>query len=196
MLSDDWVQSVSALSTPVKKNVDHDKLMTGNIDPAALKLIAGTPRVLRALLSGLPASLLNTPNPEGWSVKDIVAHLHDVEGVAFVERISRMLNEQQPFIHSIDPPARLEAGGYALKGLDDLLDELETRRSEHVVWLAALTREQLARPGQHDAVGEIYVVDIAHQWAAHDMAHLRQVSLMLQEYLAPLMGRTRGFYDV
>jgi hypothetical protein len=170
--------------------------MTGSIDPAAIELIAQTPRVLRALLSGLPAAVLNTPNPEGWSVKDIVAHLHDVESVAFVERISRMLDEEQPLIQSIDPPARLEAGGYALRGLEELLDELEGRRGEHVAWLAGLTPEQLARSGQHDAVGEIHVVDIAHQWAAHDMAHLRQVSLMLQEHLAPLMGRTRGFYDV
>src|SRR6266536_3562308 len=105
MQTDDWLQSVSAQSTAVKKKVDHDDLMTGHIDPAAIDLIARTPRVLRALLSGLPAAVLNTPNPEGWSVKDIVAHLHDVEGVSFVERISRMLDEEQPFIQSIDPPA-------------------------------------------------------------------------------------------
>jgi DinB superfamily len=196
MLSDVWEQSVSVRGTAVKKNVHHDKLMTGHIDPAAIELIARTPRVLRALLSGLPAVVLTTSNAEGWSVKDIVAHLHDVEGVAFVERISRMLSEDQPFIQSIDPPARLDAGGYTLRGLQELLDDLERQRAEHLAWLAALTPEQLARSGQHDAEGDIYVVDIAHQWAAHDMAHLRQVSLMLQEYLAPLMGRTRGFYDV
>src|SRR5713101_3492858 len=93
-------------------------VVTGS-DPATIELIARTPRVLRALLSGLPAVVLSTPNAEGWSVKHVVAHLHDVEGVAFVERISRMLDEDQPLIESIDPPARLEAGGYALRGLDE-----------------------------------------------------------------------------
>jgi hypothetical protein len=181
---------------PCVRRPSRSKLMTGHIDPAAIELIARTPRVLRALLSGLPAVVLSAPNAEGWSVKDIVAHLHDVESVAFVERISRMLDEAQPLIESIDPPARLAAGGYAHRGLDELLEELDRQRGEHVAWLGALTPEQLARSGQHDTVGEIYVVDIAHQWAAHDMAHLRQVSLMLQEYLAPLMGRTRGFYDI
>ena len=29
-----------------------------------------------------------------------------------------------------------------------------------------------------------------------DMAHLRQVALMIQQHLAPLMGATRGFYNV
>jgi hypothetical protein len=50
--------------------------------------------------------------------------------------------------------------------------------------------------GEQDTVGEIRVVDVAHQWAAHDMAHLRQMALMIQQRLAPMMGRTRGFYDV
>lgn len=166
------------------------------IDPSALALIAGTPAVLRALLAGLPTHIVEAPNDEGWSLKDIVAHLHDVEGVAFVERISRMLHEERPFIASIDPPARLVAGGYASRLLDDLLDDLERQRAEHVAWLASLTAEELRRVGEHDTVGEIRVVDIVHQWAAHDMAHLRQIALMIQQYLAPMMGATRGFYDV
>jgi hypothetical protein len=166
------------------------------IDPAALELIARTPRTLRALLGGLPAEVLAEPNDEGWSLKDIVAHLVDVEDIAFVERISRMLAEQHPYIAAIDPPARLAAGGYATRSLEDLLDELERRRAADVSWLHGLDSEQLARGGLHQEVGEIFVLDIAHQWAAHDLAHLRQLALMLHEYLAPRMGATRGFYDV
>ena len=45
--------------------------------------------------------MLEQPNAEGWSLKDIVAHLVDVEDVAFVERISRMLGEDRPFIASL-----------------------------------------------------------------------------------------------
>jgi hypothetical protein len=172
-----------------------DKTAAG-IDSAALALIGRTPLVLRALLAGLPKDVLDRPNPEGWSLTDIVAHLHDVEGVAFTERIGRMLHEERPFIHSIDPPARLIAGSYASRGLNELIDDLERQRAEHVAWLAGLGLEQLARVGEHDTVGEIRVSDIAHQWAAHDMAHLRQVARMLQEHLAPKMGATRGFYDV
>jgi hypothetical protein len=167
-----------------------------SIDPAALTLIAQTPATLRALLSGLPSSLLTAPNDEGWSLKDIVAHLHDVERVAFSERIERLLREPRPFIHSIDPPARLIAGGYATRDLDQLLDELHQRRAEHAAWLSGLSAAELERRGEHDTAGEIRVIDIAHQWAAHDMAHLRQIALMIQQYLAPKMGNTRTFYDV
>ena len=80
-----------------------------SVDRAALEVVAQTPRVLKALLAGLPREVLEAPNDEGWSLKDIVAHLHDAEGIAFVERIDRMLHEERPFIASIDPPARLVA---------------------------------------------------------------------------------------
>lgn len=170
--------------------------METSVDPIAIDLLARTPATLRTLLSGLPLALLAAPNPEGWSLKDIVAHLHDVESVAFVERIERMLREERPFIRSIDPPARLAAGGYAARGLDELLDDLELQRREHAIWLSGLTADELARTGEHDEVGEIRVADIAHQWAAHDVTHLRQIALMLQQHLAPKMGNTRGFYDV
>jgi hypothetical protein len=166
------------------------------IDPAALELIARTPRVLRDLLLGQPATTLEQPNDGGWSLKDVVAHLVDVEEVAFVERISRMLNEERPYIAAIDPPARLVAGDYATRSLADLLDELERRRADDLAWLRSLDARQLSRPGLHQEVGEIFVLDIAHQWAAHDMDHLRQVALMLQQHLSPLMGATRGFYDI
>ena len=170
--------------------------MMDRIDPAALAVIGGTPAVLRALLAGVPSEVLLRPNAEGWSLKDIVAHLHDVEGGAFVERIERMLHEDRPFIQSIDPPARLAAGNYANRSFTELLDELSTQRAAHLAWLRSLTSDDLARRGQHDEVGELSVSDIIHQWPAHDLTHLRQIAVMLHEHLAPLMGATRAFYDV
>jgi hypothetical protein len=46
------------------------------IDPSAIALIGGTPATLRALLGTPPSVMLTEPNPEGWSLKEIVAHLH------------------------------------------------------------------------------------------------------------------------
>jgi len=167
-----------------------------SIDQIALTVLARTPSVVRALLVGLPSSALDQPNAEGWSVKDIVAHMVDVEDGVMVSRITRLLEENRPFIRSIDPPARLAAGDYAARSLDDLLEELSRQRASHAAWLARLTEQQLARGGEHEEVGEIFVVDLAHQWAAHDLTHLRQIAQMLQADLAPLMGNTRAFYDV
>ena len=121
---------------------------TASVDRAAIEVLAATPGVLRALLAGLPREVLEAPNDEGWSLKDIVAHLHDAEGIAFVERIDRILREERPFINSIDPPARLIASGYASRGLDELLDELHSQRETHSAWLAALSAAELAAGGR------------------------------------------------
>jgi hypothetical protein len=164
------------------------------IDPTALTIIRGTPAVLRALLADLDAELLHRPNPEGWSIKDVVAHLHDAEGIAFTERIGRILDEDAPAIASIDPPARLRDGGYAERSLEDLLAELATMRAAHADWIASLASDALARPGHHDRAGVITPADIAHQWAYHDLTHLRQIMEMIQASLAHGMGNTRAFY--
>ncbi|HYY88306.1 MAG TPA: DinB family protein [Chloroflexota bacterium] len=166
------------------------------IDPVALRIVEQTPAVLRGLLAGLPPALLQAPNDEGWSLTDIVAHLHDVENGVMVERIQRLLHEERPFIPSIDPPARLRAGGYAGRTVDELVGDLERLRRAHAAWLTNLAPDEIARGGEHEEVGEIRVADLAHQWAAHDMTHLRQIAFMIQQYLAPLMGNTRAFYDV
>jgi DinB family protein len=166
------------------------------IDPAALEVIGRTPGVVRALLAGLPAEVIDAPNDEGWSLKDIVAHLVDVEGAAFVDRIQRMLTEARPFIRSIEPSARLLEGGYASRQLDELLDDLQRLREHDVSWLRSLSAEDLSRSGEHDEVGEISVADVVHQWPAHDLSHLRQIAHMLHEHFAPRMGATRAFYDV
>ena len=136
-----------------------------------------------ALLADLPREVIETSNDEGWSLKDIVAHLVDAEGIAFEERITRMLTESRPMIASIDPPGRLIAGGFAMRSLEDLLATLDRERAAHVPWLESLSLQQLLRTGEHDQVGELRVLDIVHQWAAHDMAHLRQIALMLQTHL-------------
>src|SRR5262249_17410151 len=122
-----------------------------------------TPRTLRALLEELPADLLQQPNAEGGSLTDIVAHLVDVERVAFVERITRMLVEEQPCVTSIDPPARLAAGRCPHRPLEDLLDTLERDRDRDADWLTSLSPAQLGRGGRHQDVGEIFVVGIAHR---------------------------------
>lgn len=164
------------------------------IAPLAPDIVARTPAVLRALLATVDDDVLQRKNPEGWSVSDIVAHLHDVEGIAFTERIGRMLTEDTPAIAAIDPSARLVAGGYAERDLDGLLSELAAMRAEHVVWLQALTADDLARTGQHERAGTITPAEIAHQWAFHDLAHLRQIMEMLQAQLVAGMGNTRAFY--
>lgn len=163
------------------------------IDERALAIIAATPAALRALLAGTNDA---PPAPPDWGAREIIAHLVDAEGIAFVERIERIIGEERPYIRSIDPPARLADGGYLERPLTDLLDVLAEMRAAHIPWLRRLDDVALVRTGDHDHAGPISAADIVHQWAYHDLQHLRQLAEALQAPLVPRMGNTRLFYDV
>lgn len=169
-------------------------LQSGEIGAATLRILATTPSTVRALLEGAPASAVESAVDDGWSAKDVVAHLLDTEGIAFVERITRILTEERPFIRSIEPSTRLDELGLRHQSLAQLLDDLANRRASDLAWLQSLTTEQLARVGEHDEAGEITAGNIAHVWAFHDLMHIEQICKILQA--APLtgMGNTRRFY--
>jgi hypothetical protein len=171
-----------------------DKL--AGIDASALAILEVVPSALLALMANVPDETATEPRDDGWSTRDALGHLVDVEVDVIPVRIRRIIDEVRPFIRSIDAPARLEAGGYRGRTVVSLLAELAERRAANVGWLRTLPPEQLARAGDHDEAGEITVGDIAHQWAYHDLMHLNQIASMLQAGLVERMGNTRKFYDV
>jgi hypothetical protein len=165
-----------------------------NINPNALTVLRQTPAVLTSLLTGLTPDALHQPNLEGWSVKNVLAHLHDAEGIAFTVRIRRMIDEGIPFITSIDPSARLRDLGYGTRSTEDQLAELTAQREANVARFETLTPVLLVWPGRHDTAGTVTPAAIVHQWAFHDLARLRQIKEMLQADMTPGMANTRMFY--
>jgi hypothetical protein len=163
------------------------------IDPTVFAIVGATPAILRALFAQLPPEARDAEVDDGWSMRHCLAHVLDTEHV-IVGRMKRIVQEERPFIHSIDAPARLIEGGYLTRDTESLLDEFKTRRAEGIAWLRALPAEALVRSGDHDEAGEISVADIAHQWAYHDLMHLKQAESIIQLQLEQGMGRTRLFY--
>lgn len=166
------------------------------IDETALGVLDATPQLLRTLFAGVAAEAAEEQLDNEWSAKDTLAHLFDVEDGVIPLRIRRMIEEDRPFIASIDAPRRLFDGGYAALSVEELLDVFAKLRARQLAWLRTLTPDQLARAGDHDAAGEITASQIAHQWAYHDLMHLRQIASALQAAIIPHMGNTRKFYDV
>jgi hypothetical protein len=163
------------------------------IDPTVFAVAGATPVVLRAFYAGLPAAILHDPIDDGWSPLHVLAHLLDTEDV-IVGRMRRIVEEERPFIRSIDATARLLESGYLQRDVESLLRDFAARRAEGLAWLRAMTPAQLARLGDHDEAGQISAADHAHQWAFHDLMHLKQAATMLQTRLERGMGNTRRFY--
>lgn len=163
------------------------------LDPSAFDVLAQTPATLRALLSAVPQDLVEAQADEGWSPKDVVAHLLATLPSTVVDRVRLMLDADDPPIPNIDEQEALDSSGLRPKPLDELLDELERRRAEVVAWLRELTPEQLGRTGQHEVAGEISIADLLHHLAYHDLEHVEQAARMLHGHYEPLRGGMRAF---
>ncbi len=164
------------------------------LDEAIFVVLGATAERLRSLLGKLPDAYLNTPVDDGWAVRDALSHLLDTESV-IAGRIREIVDEDRPFIRSIDPRARLREGGYASRPVAAILDEFSATRTDGLRWLETLTATQLDRVGDHDEAGPISGRDIAHQWAYHDLMHLKQIESMLQSRLEPGMRNALRFYS-
>jgi DinB family protein len=156
-------------------------LAAGTID-----VLASTPATLRALLVGMPRDAVEQPGPEGWSARDVVAHLLARHDDALVGRVRAMLDQDDPSIPDIPD----ETGLDALRGrpVAELCDEFASRRAEATAWLRTLTDEQLARGGRHEIAGAITIADVLHHLAYHDLVHLAQAARLI----AAPMERRRG----
>ena len=170
-------------------------MASSDIDRAVLDVLAATPRVLRDLCGSASEAMLETPTDKGWSPKHIVAHILDVEDIAFMQRIRRIIEEERPYMRSITPTERIEEAGYMERPVADLLDELQRRRGEDLAWVRSIEPSQLDRIGEHDEAGEITASNIVHYWATHDLTHLHQLALMLRSTLADRVGNMQRFFE-
>lgn len=118
-----------------------------------------------------------------------------MEGIAFRDRIGIIVREDNPFIRSIDPPARLQEGGYAAEPLEGLLDRFDALRSESVAWLRSMSEADLDRTGTHDTAGTIGAGELVHYWASHDLLHLKQLFQALQDRMLPHIGNMHVFLE-
>jgi DinB family protein len=158
-------------------------------------MVASTPAVVRSILDSIPEAALEPSEQGAWGARQVLEHLIDVEGIAFRERIGWIIAEDDPFIRSIDPSARLDQGGYAAESLGELLDRFAQQRAESVSWLRALSSGDLERTGTHDEAGTIGAGELVHYWACHDLVHLRQLVGALQERMLPHIGNMHLFLE-
>jgi hypothetical protein len=160
--------------------------------PAAIAVLASTPAALRSMLAPLPTELVAAPGPEGWSARDVVAHLAARQQPAIAGRVSAILARPGAPIPDI-PDDLMEVQPYRERTLADLFDEFARGRAEAVAALERVTAEQLAWRGVHSEVGEISIADIIHHVAYHDLVHVAQAARLACAPLEPLRGAMRVF---
>lgn len=116
----------------------------------------------------------------GWGPVEIFCHLRDVDAL-FIERVERILDEDEPFVAAVDETLWPIERDYASQDPLNALGQFAANRARYVALLAGLTGEQLERRGHHEVLGEQTISWHARHTAEHDDVHRRQLATVLGE---------------
>lgn len=162
-----------------------------------MAVLERTPRVLRTLMTGAPADLIDRPyGPDTWTAREVVAHLIFGEQTDWLPRLTHILaqGEAEPFC-SFD-----RAGHKPLLrlSLEELLESFESHRRESLGSLRALNlgAAELARTGRHPALGRVTVANLLATWVVHDLNHIAQVCKAMAFQLKSEVGPWEQYLSI
>jgi hypothetical protein len=144
-----------------------------------LKTLRSTPLVVERLLRGLRDDEVRARPSEGeWAIIEVVAHLGDTDERT-LDRIRRMLDEDEPMLEPYDQAALAIERNYIGMDLDQQLARFADLRAEHVRLLEALDDAGWRRSGIHGEHGRITVQQLTAHSAGEDGDHLTQIARLI-----------------
>lgn len=141
-----------------------------------LRDLPKTPIILNVVLRGVDQARAKsaTDGADGWSVLEVVCHIHDFEQI-FFDRAREIVESDRPQFGILDYAAWVVEHHYAEQNLADVFASYVSRRRAFLAYLRTLTPDQWARTGVHYSWGEMSVVDLATNTTLHDVNHIEQI---------------------
>ena len=144
-----------------------------------LDLLEETPGTLRGLMRELShEDAAWKPAPDRFSVAEVLAHLSHSEGHCYRMRVDRFLNEEMPEFEPDDAQMYLDL--YREADAEDSFDHFEEQRDTNMDFLRTLPRAAGERRAMHKEAGEITLQQMLHEWAMHDLGHVRQIAELVR----------------
>jgi hypothetical protein len=160
--------------------------------------LESTPEILRLLMEGLSEEEARwKPAPDRWSIAEVLEHLSHVEGHCFRSRVERIMTEDLPALETYDQNALSALGQYSGREPDESFAHFEEQREDNLTFLLSLEPADLPRRGRHPVLGDITIAHLLHEWAFHDLGHIRQISELIRaRTLYPGMGPMQQEYEI
>ncbi|HWB84260.1 MAG TPA: DinB family protein [Bryobacteraceae bacterium] len=144
-----------------------------------LDLLAATPDILRGLMCEVTAEDARwKPAPDRFSIAEVLAHLSHTEGHCYRLRLDRFLQEERPVFDPDDASMHLDL--YRDADAEDEFDHFEEQRETNVEFLRSLPPGAGERLALHREAGEITLAQMLHEWALHDLGHVRQIAELVR----------------
>ena len=143
-----------------------------------LALLRDNPARIAAMTANLsPEQLRSSPEPDVWSVTDILAHLRACADV-WGDCMSTMLAEDHPTIRAINPRGWIERTDYRELAFPPSFAAFTAQRASLLAIMDALTPEQWERSATITGAGAplTRTVHFYAQWLArHERSHLKEM---------------------
>lgn len=145
---------------------------------AAQEKLRKTPEQIAALLKGLDEQVLSKkPEDGGWSIRQVVTHLRDAQGVLHA-RIKLLVEQDNPILTSqaVFEWATQEEGKPT--ATQQIFGTYWTSRKETITLLEGVPLKEWWRAGQHEEFGKVSLKQQVSYFAAHELVHLRQINVL------------------
>lgn len=150
-----------------------------------LKVQSATNKKITRMIEGVSAAKLRKrPEPDKWSVAEILAHLADVE-IVIGWRMRSVLGSPGTAVQAYDQNAWVIAGHYEKRDPKQSVEIHKVLREANLALLKSLTPDQWRHYGQHAERGQETIEQIVRMVAGHDINHLRQIELILRPLRRP-----------
>jgi hypothetical protein len=144
-----------------------------------LDLLEATPGILRGLMSEVSGEDARwKPASDRFSIAEVLAHLAHSEGHCYRLRVDRFLSEERPELEPDDAQFHLDL--YRNADPDDEFDHFEEQRDTNIEFLRGLPAAAGERVALHREAGEITMAQMLHEWALHDLGHIRQIAELVR----------------
>ena len=144
-----------------------------------LELLHSTPAILRGLMSELTEEEARwKPAEDRFSVAEVLAHLSHSEGHCYRMRLDRFLGEERPEFEPDEAQMYLDL--YRNADPEDAFAHFEEQRENNVDFLRELPASAGDRRAIHKQCGEITLSQMLHEWALHDVGHIRQIAELVR----------------
>jgi hypothetical protein len=145
-----------------------------------LRLQQAAPGKLAALLKGKTGKqLMYRPEPDKWSVAEILAHLADAE-LAISWRLRQVLTNNAIPVQAYDQDLWAKAFSYARRDPRQSLANFRVLREANVALLKSVPRKLWDNYGVHAERGNESVKHVVKMVAGHDLNHLQQMTKILK----------------
>ncbi len=143
---------------------------------AVIQLQRGV-QTIATQLSGLGEDQVRwRPEPNAWSMLEVLSHLLDEEREDFRLRLDITLNRPSEAWPAIHPSAWVSERSYNTRALERTLFEFRNERSKSLDFLHALRNPDWMQTHLTVSGGTMSAGDLLCAWMAHDLLHVRQLN--------------------